>query len=185
MQLWQIVVICVVAVVLIAAAGWLIYMQRRRQHLRKRFGPEYDRTVSQIGDRREAEADMARREKRIQNLKIRPLSVSDRIKFSSEWMKCQTLFVDDPASAVDQADGLITEVLRSRGYAVLNPYDRMSDIAAAYPRSATDYRTADEIVTRHHRSQASTEDLRKAFIHYRRLFDAILGGQDEELKRAS
>jgi hypothetical protein len=185
MQLWQIVVICVAAVILIAGAGWLIYMQRRRRHLRERFGPEYDRTVAQVGNRGEAEADMVRREKRIQNLKIRPLSVSDRVRLSSEWMKCQTLFVDDPEAAVDQADELITEVLRARGYAVLNPYDRMADISAAYPRHASDYRSADEIVTRHHRGQASTEDLRSAFIHYRRLFDEILGGQDEELKRAS
>ena len=185
MQFWQIVVIGVAAVIVIAVAGWLIYMQRRRHHLRERFGPEYDRTLTQVGDRGEAEAELARREQRVRNLKIRPLSVSDRIRLSSEWMKCQTLFVDDPAGAVDQADELITEVLRGRGYAVLSPYDRMTDISAAYPRSADDYRTADEIVTRHHRGQASTEDLRKAFIHYRRLFDEILGGKDEELKRAS
>ncbi len=164
---------------------WLIYMQRRRRHLRERFGPEYHRTVAQVGDRREAEAELARREERVRNLKARPLSVSDRMRFSSEWMKCQTLFVDDPAGAVDQADQLITEVLRARGYAVLNPFDRMADISAAYPRHAEDYRTADEIVTRHHRGQASTEDLRAAFIHYRHLFDEILGGRDEELKRAS
>jgi len=185
MQFWQIVVIGVAAVIVIAVAGWLIYMQRRRRHLRERFGPEYDRTVTQVGDRGEAEAELVRREQRVRNLKIRPLSVSDRIRLSSEWMKCQTLFVDDPATAVDQADELITEVLRGRGYAVLSPYDRMTDISAAYPRSADDYRAADEIVTQHHRGQASTEDLRKAFIHYRRLFDEILGGKDEESKRAS
>jgi hypothetical protein len=61
----------------------------------------------------------------------------------------------------------------------------MTDISAAYPRQAADYRSANEILTWHRRGQATTEDLRKAFIHYRALFDEILGGQDEGLKRAS
>jgi hypothetical protein len=100
-------------------------------------------------------------------------------------MKCQTAFVEDPADAVDQADRIISDVLRARGYSVTNPYERMTYISAAYPRHVEDFRTADEIVTRHHRGEASTEDLRKAFIHYRALFDEILGGRDEERKRAS
>src|SRR5438105_553599 len=109
MQLWQIVVIGVAAAIVIAAVGWLIYTQRRRSHLRARFGPEYHRTVAQVGDRREAEAELTRREERVRSVKVRPLSVSDRMRLSSEWMQCQTLFVDDPASAIDQADRLITD----------------------------------------------------------------------------
>jgi hypothetical protein len=61
----------------------------------------------------------------------------------------------------------------------------MADISAAYPEHSSRYRVAGEILSRHYRGEASTEDLRSAFIHYRTLFDEILGGQDEELKRAS
>jgi hypothetical protein len=185
MQFWQIVVISVAVVLVLAAVGWLFYSRHRSQRLRTHFGPEYDRTVAEFGGRRQAESELARREQRVRNMEIRPLSPSDRQNLSAQWAECQVLFVDDPAGAVEQADGLITKLLRARGYSVENPYDRIADISAAYPRHANNYRIAEQIVTRHHRGQASTEDLRKAFIHYRALFDEILGGQYEELKRAS
>ena len=185
MHSWQILTLAVAVVILIAAAALLIHQQRRSRRLRRRFGPEYDRTVAEIGNRRKAEADLERREERIRELKFLPLSAADRLRLSSEWMKCQTTFVEDPSGAVDQADRLISDVLRARGYSVANPYDRMIYISAAYARHADDYRIADEIVIRHRHGKASTEDLRKAFIHYRALFDEILGGRDEELKQAS
>ena len=117
--------------------------------------------------------------------RLAPLSTSDRLRFSSEWMKCQTAFVEDPAGAVEEADRLITEVLSARGRPINSGYDRAEDISAAYPNHAQDFRAADEIVVRHHRGQASTEDLRKAFIHYRALFEEILGVRHEELKRVA
>jgi|GraSoiStandDraft_53_1057289.scaffolds.fasta_scaffold1106755_1 hypothetical protein len=114
-----------------------------------------------------------------------PLNTADRLRFSSEWMKCQIAFVEDPACAVDTADHLISEVLRARGCSVANAYDRAATICAAYPKHVKDFRAADEIVVRHHRGRASTEDLRKAFIRYRALFEDILGVRHEELKRAA
>src|SRR5438445_3944118 len=124
MQSWQILTIAVAVVILVAAAAWLISQERRSRRLRQRFGPEYNRTVAEIGNRRKAEAELERREERIRNLKFLPLSVADRLRLSSEWMKCQTTFVEDPSGAVDQADRLISDVLRARGYSVTNPYDR-------------------------------------------------------------
>ncbi len=185
MQAWQIAAITAVTLVALAMIGWLVYNRIRGQRLRRHFGPEYDRTLAEFGNRRLAESELARREQRVRNIDIRPLSASDRQALSAEWTQCQVLFVDDPARAVDQADGLISKLLHARGYSVENPGDCLADISAAYPRHAKNYRIATEIVTRHHHSQASTEDLRKAFIHYRALFTEVLGGQDEELKRAS
>jgi hypothetical protein len=188
MQASHIAVLALVIAILVAVAaaiGWIAHDRRRRQHLRTRFGSEYDRTVVQFGDRRRAESELARREHRVRNMKVRPLTVPERQKFRDEWLECQALFVDDPARAVDHADRLLTDVMRVRGYSTDNPYDRVADISAAYPRHAETYRRADEIATRQHRGQTATEDLRNAFIYYRALFDEILGGQDEELKRAS
>jgi hypothetical protein len=186
LQTWQIAAIGVVgmAIILIAIA-LLISNYRRSRHLREHFGPEYNRTVAETGSRRAAESELAHREERIRNLDIRPLSVSDKQRLREQWVLCQTQFVDDPAGAVYAADGLLTDVLRARGYAADNPYDRFSDISTAYPRHATRYRFAEELVTRHRRGQGSTEDLRRAFVHYRALFDEILEGQDEEFKRAA
>jgi hypothetical protein len=185
MQNWQVIALAIGVVVILAAVAWLIYNQRRSRHLRDHFGPEYDRTISEMGNRRRAEAELAQREDRVRKLDIHPLSATDRLRFSQRWMECQAQFVDDPKGAVDAADNLLTEVIRARGYAADNPYDRMADISAAYPQHVARYRLADELLTRHRRGQGSTEDLRKAFVHYRGLFDEILGGQDEELRRVS
>ncbi len=185
MQNWQIVIVAVVVAVLILAAIWATYNRNRSRRLRAHFGSEYDRTVREFGDTRRAETELSQREQRVRQLQIRPLSMTDRNRFGAEWKEGQRLFVDDPGRALDHADRLLTEVIRTRGYATSNPYDRMADISAAYPEHASHYREAGEVLAHHHRGEASTEDLRKAFIHYRTLFDEILGGQDEELKRAS
>jgi hypothetical protein len=184
MQTWQIVMLAAAAVV-VGVGIWIFFQQRRTRHLRDHFGPEYARTISETGDRKKAELELSRREQRIRDLRVRALSVSDQRKFSLRWMECQELFVDDPGRAVDEADSLLSDIMQTRGYSADSLADRISDISAAYPDHTTAYREADEIVARHHRGEASTEDLRRAFIHYRALFDEILGGSHEELKRAS
>jgi hypothetical protein len=185
MQNWQLAAIVAAVIVVAACIGWLIYNQRRSRQLRDHFGSEYERAVTELGDRRRAETELARREQHVRSLNIRPLSLSDRQNFSGQWMRCQTLFVDDPAGAVNEADRLLTDVIRMRGYAADDPRNLMADISAAYPNRANDYRMAAEVLARHRDGEASTEDLRQAFVHYRALFDEILGGQDEELKRVS
>ena len=185
MQNWLIVALAVVVAILIVAAVWVVYYRNRSRHLRAHFGSEYDRTVTEFGDRRSAETELSQREERVSKLQIRPLSMTDRNRFGAEWKDCQRLFVDDPGRALEHADRLLTEVIRTRGYATSNPYDRMADISAAYPEHAGHYREAGEILAHHRRGEASTEDLRKAFLSYRTLFDDILGGQHEELERAS
>jgi hypothetical protein len=185
LQTWQIAAIVIAGIVVLAAIGWWMTGRRRTRHLRDHFGPEYNRTIAETGSRRAAETELARREDRIRNLEVRQLSPENKQRFREQWVACQAQFVDDPAGAIHTADALLSEVLRARGYAADNPYDRISDISAAYPRHATRYRFAEDLVTRHRRGQGSTEDLRRAFVHYRALFDEILGGQDEELKRAS
>jgi hypothetical protein len=172
-------------IVAAAAIAWFGYDQRRSNRLKEHFGPEYNRAVLDAGNRRRAEADLARRETIAKELRARPLHTSDREKFLSEWKMCQAQFVDDPAGAVDRADQLLMGIMRTRGYAIDNPYERMMDIAAAYPLHAAKYREAGQILARHRRAEASTEELRTAFLHYRTLFDSLLGGYDEELRQAS
>lgn len=185
MQPWQMIAIGVAILVVAAAIGLWMYQRNRSRRLRETFGPEYDRRIHEVGNRRQVEAELAQSEARVARAKIRPLSAADRGRFVDEWRLCQARFVDDPAGAVDQADGIVSQVMRARGYEVGDPQQTLTDICAAYPRHATHYREAHEAVSRHRRRQASTEDLRKAFVNFRSLFDEMLGGQDEELKRAS
>jgi hypothetical protein len=184
MQVWQIIAICV-AVAILAFAGWWIYERNRSTRLRGRLGSEYDRLVATFGDRRRAESELARSETRVRKLKVRALSASGRENFLDQWRLCQARFVDDPAGAVEEADRILIDIMRARGYAVDDPYVRLTDICAAYPHHASAYHEANDIMIQYRRGESSTEGLRKAFINFRSFFDEILGGQDEELKRAA
>ena len=184
MQPWMIAVV-VVSLVVVAAVAWYLYDRRRSMRLREHFGPEYNRAVLSAGNRRQAEAELARRETIAKELRNRPLHAADHDKYFSEWKMCQAQFVDDPAGAVDRADQLLVEIMRTRGYATDNPYERMTDIAAAYPYHAAKYREAGDILARHRHAEASTEELRTAFLHFRTLFEDLLGGYDEKLRQTS
>jgi hypothetical protein len=185
MQPWQTIAIGVAVLVIAAAIGLWMYQRSRTRHLRERFGPEYDRRITEVGNRRQVEAALAKSEARLAKAEIRPLSATDRSRFADEWRRCQSRFVDDPAGADEEADGIVTMVMRARGYEVGDPDERLTDICAAYPEHASNYRSAYDVVARHRRRQASTEDLRAAFLNFRSLFDDMLGGRDEELKRVS
>src|SRR5690348_8591676 len=106
-----IVVIVIIIVVAVFAA-----MAARRRRLKERFGPEYDRLVADQQSQRKAEAELAGRERRVRHLDIRPLSAAARTEYAGQWSSIQERFVDHPASAVSEAQQLVTAVLRDRGY---------------------------------------------------------------------
>jgi hypothetical protein len=186
MQNWEVILLVAAAIVVVAIVGWVIYDRRRSTRLQTRFGPEYDRAVAGYGSRRRAEAELVRRELHAKRLRDRRLNPADRDRFIEEWQLCQERFVDDPAGAVEDADNLLIDVMRTRGYKVDSTYDRMMDMSAAYPQYAESYREAGEILVRHrHGGEASTDALRQAFLHYKTLFDELLGVPHEESKRAA
>src|SRR5262245_14232650 len=110
MQTWQIIAICVAILVVVGAAVWFIYERNRTRRLRQRFGPEYDRRITAVGSRRQAESELARSEARADKVKIRPLNASDRATFMEDWRLCQARFVDDPGGAVNDADEIVTSI---------------------------------------------------------------------------
>jgi hypothetical protein len=134
--------------------------------------------LEETGDRRRTEADLARREKRVESLAIHPLSLQDRERFSAAWKTDQARFVDDPAGAVIDADGLVREVMQARGYSVADFDQFLEDISVDYPHLVENYRAARDIVRRHERGRTSTEDLRKALVYYRGLLDDLLESQE-------
>jgi FtsZ-interacting cell division protein ZipA len=170
---WIIVAIVVVAALIIAGALWS--RRRRSEYLKDRFGREYDRAVEAKGSRSKAEADLAEREKRVEKLDIRPLTAEERRHFSERWTDVQARFVDDPARALAFADALLGDVMKARGYPVNDFEQRAGDISVDHPNVVEHYRTAHDIAERHTRGDASTEDLRQAMIHYRALFDNLVG----------
>ena len=175
MSTWVWIVIAIAAVIVVAAVAWSAYNARRRKGLQERFGGEYDRTVADAPSRREAESELSEREKRRQELDIRPLEQSARDRYVSEWRNTQARFVDDPEAAVGDADRLIQQVMRERGYPVEDFEQRAADVSVDHPEVVNNYRAAHAISIAHERERASTEDLRVAMQHYRLLFDELVG----------
>ena len=166
----------VIGLIVVAAAvlGWIIWQQQRTRSLRTRYADEYDRTVTELG-RRQGEAELVRREARVRELNIQPLSATERVRYLAEWRRVQEQFVDDPKGAVMRGNDLVEEVLRSRGYPITDDFDRqVADISVDHPRVVQNYRLAREIVGRYRRGSASTEDLRQGLVLYRELFEDLL-----------
>lgn len=167
--------IVIAAALIVAAIFWS--RSRRSEHLKDRFGREYDRTLEAKGDRGKAEAELAEREKRVEKLDIRPLTPDERRDFGHRWSEVQARFVDDPPRAVAFADALLGDVMKARGYPVSDFEQRASDISVDHPVVVEHYHKAHDIAVRHERGEASTEDLRQAMIHYRALFDNLVGAE--------
>jgi hypothetical protein len=169
-------IVILIALAVIAVAGivyWAI-VNRRRSRLRERFGPEYDRMVEQREDRRGVESELAMREKRRSRLDIRPLRPEARDEYAGRWRDTQARFVDEPGPAVGEADNLVQEVMRERGYPVEDFSQRESDLSVDHPTVLENYRSAHGISMAQSQGQASTEDLRQAMVHYRTLFVELL-----------
>jgi len=178
---WELGLIIAV-VVLMAVVVWLLLDRRRSLRLKSQFGPEYERTVRDSGDRRRAEEDLERRAKRVERLHIHALPAPERERFIAAWRADQARFVDDPAGAVMEADQLVQEVMRARGYPVADFDQRVEDISVDHPHLVQNYRSAREVAVRHRRGEASTEDLRQALVYYRGLFDELLETPQEVTK---
>ena len=175
------VVIAVIAVaVLFVVLAVATAMRRRRSRvLADKFGPEYERTVEAAG-RAKAEAELADRAKRVEHLQIRPLSAAERDRYTGLWHVAQQHFVDNPHMAVAEADQLVTEVMRVRGYPMADFEQRAADISVDYPHLVTNYRAAHAIAVKSAGVEEGTEDLRQAMIHYRALFEDLLGAPVKE-----
>jgi hypothetical protein len=174
----------VVAVAALALA-WISTARRRREHLRTRFGPEYQRTVEDLGSAQKAEAVLQEREKRVASYHIRELSAEERSRFADAWRRVQAKFVDDPAGAVTEADLLVTEVMTVRGYPMSDFDRRAEDLTVDHPNVVNHYRHARDIAVRHSRKSASTEDLRQALVHYRALFADLLEVPQHPARRSA
>jgi hypothetical protein len=177
---WLWIVIAVAALVILALGVVVVMSRQRRERLRGRFGPEYDRAVAEHGGRRGAEAELARREEQRERLDIVPLSQEARERHAESWREVQTGFVDEPSQAVTQADRLVTEVMRERGYPMDEFDQRVADISVDHPEVVEHYRAAHEIHLANEDGEASTEDLRQAVVHYRALFNELLDETESE-----
>src|SRR5215204_3575147 len=177
-------ILVIVAVVLIAAlAAWALNRNLQSRRLRQRFGPEYDRTIERTsGDRKQAESVLGDRIARREELELRPLSPAAHETYARRWDQVQAQFVDEPGTAVQDAQTLLEEVMAERGYPVGNEFEERVDLVSVdHPDVVEHYRVANRL---HHESgetsdaAATTEDRRQALVHYRALFADLLDRAD-------
>jgi hypothetical protein len=170
-----VIVIVVIAIVVVGAVVASVMSANRRRRLQQRFGPEYDRVVSERESRREAEAELTKRERRVSELNIRPLDPAARSRYAAEWATIQEQFVDAPQAAVAQAQGLVVAVMNERGYPTEHRDQVLADLSVEHASFLDHYRAAGDISEWATAGTSSTEDLRQAVIHYRALFQELLG----------
>jgi hypothetical protein len=174
-----VIVALVLIVVAVAAYLFVAYQQKNRtQSLRTKFGPEYDRTVEERGDRKRGEKDLMARSDRRSKLEIRPLDSEARERYAASWRDTQATFVDDPKRAIREADALIILVMRDRGYPVDDFEQRTADVSVDHPKVVENYRAAHTVSEANERGEATTEELRHAMVHYRELFKELLDVED-------
>lgn len=167
-------IIAVVLAVLVAVVIVARHRTERTKHLRQRFGSEYDFIVQDSTSRRDAEARLLNREKRVKLLKIHDLTQTQRAHYIAAWELVQSRFIDHPRGAVVEADELVTSLLQARGFPEERFEQRAADLSVDHPQLVGAYRSAGATVARAARNNATTEELRTAMVHYRTIVDDLL-----------
>jgi hypothetical protein len=183
MSVVAIIGILVALAVVGASVGYWAMHRRRTQDLQARYGPEYSRTVTKLGDQGRAENELVKRQERVEQMEIRPLSAERSGQLAKQWRNVQALFVDDPRGAVTRADGMVEDVMRTRGYPVSDFDQRAADLSVHHGRVVENYRAARDIAIRHRRGLATTEELRQAMVYYRELFEDLLENREQMTER--
>lgn len=176
--------IIVAVLVVLAVGAVLLRKSMQSKRLQSKFGPEYERAVESSESPRAAERELAEREREHKKLEITPLNPETRESYARHWSAIQEQFVDSPETAVRQADVLVIDVMAERGYPTDGYQRQVSLLSVEHSRTLDHYRAAHDISERQVDSDVSTEDLRTAMVHYRALFEDLLGTNDKHAHKA-
>ena len=182
MPTWSWIVIAVVVVVIVLLAAVVaasMVRQKRSERLRDQFGPEYEHTVDKAGDQRAAERELLARERKHNKLDIKELAPESRVRYVEAWGVTQAGFVDNPSKSVGDADRLVTEVMRERGYPVDDFEQRAADLSVDHPQVVEHYRAAHILHLAQEQGEIGTEAQREALVHYRALFERLVGAEPQ------
>jgi hypothetical protein len=165
----------IIVIALTAALAWaLAHRRKQSQRLQQRFGSEYGRTLDELGGRSKGESELKAREVRVEQLTILALAPPESARFKLAWNALQNRFVDDPRGVLIQVDQLVRELMLKRGYPLGDFERRAADMSVDHPTVVEIYRAAQAVAMRDQRGEADTEELRKAVVDYRAVFDELL-----------
>ncbi|WP_406099549.1 hypothetical protein [Streptomyces sp. NBC_01013] len=172
-------VVIIVAVVLVAACALaFLYTRKTSGHgMRRRFGPEYDRTVARHdGDTKAAERELHERLKRHGSLHERPLTSEARAQYAERWARIEGGFVDAPQQSVAEADALLAELARDLGFPDGRDFGEQSAaLSVHHAEHVNGYRR----VHAAKQGDGGTEDMREAVLEARGLFNVLVSNGTE------
>lgn len=96
--------------------------------------------------------------------------------FTDAWDTAQASFVSTPNTGLRDADLLVMEVMRDRGYPVEHFEERAKLISVDHPELVEHFRSAHVVAVAIEEDSATTEQVRQAMVDYRYLFDELVGG---------
>ena len=179
MEWW--IVVLVVILVLLVAAGFFVMSRSRGsksgRHLKEQFGDEYDREVQQAPSREAGEQRLQERLERHDRLDIVELSADQRQAYLDQWRDVQGRFVNEPEATLGEADRLISQAMRDRGYPTERLEQKIEDLSVEHAGTLDAYREAHAIADRHEQQGVSTEELRLAMQRFRTVFEDVVGAR--------
>ncbi|MEV7884021.1 hypothetical protein ACWD3I_10935 [Streptomyces sp. NPDC002817] len=172
--------IVIIAVIVIGLAI-ILYTGRGRargsggQGLKRRFGPEYARTVAaHDGDTKAAEQELGARVKEHGSLTEQPLSPAAHERYVTRWAAIQEQFVESPQQAIIEADALLARLARDRGFPDGEQFDdQIAALSVHHSHSVQGYRSMHTAA----RDRSGTEEMREAMVEARSLFEALVAEQ--------
>jgi hypothetical protein len=177
-----VVVALVVAVLVVAAILAAVMLMRDigGARLKRRFGPEYERTLAgHDGDGRATRQELAERMRRYGGIEPRPLGAQAAERYAARWSALQARFVDEPGAAVADADRLIGRLAAERGLPGAESPGHFEALSVHHPHQVHGYRQAHALAEHAGAGgRRATEDLRRALVASRGLFDALMHGAD-------
>lgn len=174
-----VVTIVVIAVILIVGAAIFFTMRGRRhsrqEEARQEYGSEYERAAEELGSEREAERDLRKRRERVEG-EVRPLSEDSRRRYDERWQRVERTFVDDPGTALEEADRVVAEVMGERNFPVDSRQEASKGVGVMHPGVVEDFREAQRIHQESGGSReegASLEKMRQAIRKYRAVYERL------------
>ncbi|HEX7828736.1 MAG TPA: hypothetical protein VF787_03735 [Thermoanaerobaculia bacterium] len=171
---WIWIALGAVAVLIVVGLVTRASRRSRSESLREKFGKEYDHVVNEHGSRTQAERELLARTEEAKQFDIKPLSATERARYRNDWERVEKHFVERPAMAVVEADELVADIMRVQGYPMGDFDKHAAHLSVKHPRVIEHYRAGHGVIGGEPGS-ASTEDYRQAMLHYRALFDELLG----------
>ncbi|MEV5909418.1 hypothetical protein DMH25_34365 [Streptomyces sp. WAC 01325] len=175
------VVILLIVIAAVVVLGVTVMALRTRgaqggRSLKRRFGPEYERTVARHdGDAKAAERELAQRVERHGGLRERTLETTEVERYEARWTAAQERFVESPKDAVDEADRLLAELAQARGYPDGAQYEeQLSALSVHHANRVHGYRRVHSAARAGAEGGSGTEELREAMVEARALFEELV-----------